>query len=167
MKLHKVKRECEKMRIKKIVDTPYGKINIVQQGNFIVQVILGEGDKVSKGESELLLQAEQQLKEYLAGNRKQFDLPLDLQGTAFQRKVWQELLNIPYGTTRTYKEIAERIGIPKAARAVGMANHNNPIPIFVPCHRVIGANGKLVGYAYGVEMKKKLLELERNVERGR
>lgn len=154
------------MRIRKEVETPYGIIHIVQQGDYIVQVILGERPEVAEGESELLLKAEQQLKEYLLGKRKQFDLPFQLEGTEFQKKVWQELQRIPYGETKTYGEIAEAIGSPKAARAVGMANHKNPIPIFIPCHRVIGVKGKLVGYAYGLDMKKQLLELEKNVERG-
>lgn len=154
------------MKMKKTMETPYGIIHIVQQGDYIVQVILGERPEVAEGESELLLKAEQQLKEYLLGKRKQFDLPFQLEGTEFQKKVWQELQRIPYGETKTYGEIAEAIGSPKAARAVGMANHKNPIPIFIPCHRVIGVKGKLVGYAYGLDMKKQLLELEKNVERG-
>lgn len=101
-----------------------------------------------------------QLQEYFQGKRKSFDLPLNPQGTEFQKKVWAELCNIPYSQTRTYKEIAQAIGHPKAARAVGMANNRNPIPIIIPCHRVIGASGSLIGYAYGVEMKKRLLDLE-------
>lgn len=102
-----------------------------------------------------------QIEEYLAGGRKAFDFPMRLEGTPFQIKVWQALCAIPYGETRTYKQIAEQIGNPKASRAVGMANNKNPIAIVVPCHRVIGANGKLVGYAGGLEMKKALLDLER------
>lgn len=102
----------------------------------------------------------QEITEYLAGKRKTFDLNLNLQGTDFQKKVWQELLKIPYGETRSYKEIAIAIGNEKASRAVGMANNKNPIVIAVPCHRVIGANGKLVGYAGGLAMKEYLLKLE-------
>jgi len=101
-----------------------------------------------------------QMKEYLEGKRKSFDFPYELHGTEFQKKVWNALCDIPYGETRTYKDIATAIGNPKASRAVGMANNKNPITIAVPCHRVIGANGKLVGYAGGLEMKKALIELE-------
>lgn len=101
-----------------------------------------------------------QLAEYLAGRRRDFDLPLDLSGTEFQQACWQELLRIPFGTTRTYGEQARRIGRPAAVRAVGHANHDNPIGVIVPCHRVIGANGKLTGYGGGLPMKRALLELE-------
>ncbi len=102
-----------------------------------------------------------QLSQYLAGQRKQFDLPLAPQGTHFQKQVWQELCAIPYGQVRCYQDIARAIGNPKAARAVGMANHRNPIAIIIPCHRVIGKNGTLVGYAGGLAMKEKLLRLEK------
>jgi methylated-DNA-[protein]-cysteine S-methyltransferase len=101
-----------------------------------------------------------QLAEYLAGQRRDFDLPLDLAGTEFQRLCWQELLRIPFGETRSYGELAQRIGRPAAVRAVGQANHNNPIGVIVPCHRVIGANGSLTGYGGGLPMKRVLLELE-------
>lgn len=101
-----------------------------------------------------------QLTEYFNGERKVFDFPFSIKGTEFQKKVFKALLDIPYGETRTYKEIAEKIGNPKASRAVGMANHNNPISIAVPCHRVIGKNGKLIGYAGGLDMKEFLLQLE-------
>lgn len=101
-----------------------------------------------------------QLDEYFAGRRKVFDFPYRLHGTPFQEKVWEALREIPYGETRSYKDIAEAIGQPKAFRAVGMANHANPIFIVIPCHRVIGTSGALVGYGGGLEMKKALLELE-------
>lgn len=104
--------------------------------------------------------AQKQLTQYLNGVRKEFDLPLDLQGTPFQMKVWQQLRAIPFGETRTYGELAKKIGNPKAARAVGMANNRNPIAIVVPCHRVVGSNGALVGYAGGLGLKKSLLEIE-------
>ena len=110
--------------------------------------------------SDLTEKAFLQLQEYFRGQRRSFDLPLAPHGTEFQKKVWRELCNIPYSQTRTYKEIAQAIGHPNAARAVGMANNRNPIPIVIPCHRVVGANGSLVGYAYGLEIKKKLLTLE-------
>lgn len=101
-----------------------------------------------------------QISEYLHGQRQKFDFPYELHGTEFQKKVWEALRQIPYGETRTYKDIATVVGNPKASRAVGMANHKNPLMIVVPCHRVIGTGGKLVGYAGGLDMKKALLDLE-------
>lgn len=111
-------------------------------------------------ETPLIKEAHNQLVEYLSGTRKQFELPLSPQGTPFQKKVWDALLAIPYGETRSYKQIAEAIGNRNAMRAVGMANNRNPLLIVVPCHRVIGANGKLIGYGAGIEMKEYLLRLE-------
>jgi methylated-DNA-[protein]-cysteine S-methyltransferase len=102
-----------------------------------------------------------QLLAYFAGNLETFNLPLAPQGTPFQQKVWDELLNIPYGETVSYGQLAQRIGNPNASRAVGLANGSNPIPIVIPCHRVIGANGKLTGYGGGLPIKEKLLALER------
>jgi methylated-DNA-[protein]-cysteine S-methyltransferase len=101
-----------------------------------------------------------QLKEYFDGNRKQFDFPLHLEGTDFQLAVWKALLEIPYGQTRSYADIAQSIGKPGAARAVGMANHNNPIAVVVPCHRVVGRDGSLTGYAGGIHLKQHLLAIE-------
>ena len=101
------------------------------------------------------------LEEYFQGTRKEFDLALDVKGTNFQETVWRELLNIPYGETRTYSDIADAVGNPKAIRAVSGAIGKNPIAIIVPCHRVIGKNGRLTGYRGGLEMKKELLELEK------
>ena len=112
-------------------------------------------------ETDLINNTRKQLDEYFAGNRKQFDIPIKFNGTDFQVKVWEELLKIPYGETCSYLDIAKRIGNPKASRAVGMANNKNKIIIIVPCHRVIGSNKKLVGYACGLEVKEKLLELEK------
>ena len=109
----------------------------------------------------MLAKVAMQLDEYFRGARKNFDLPLNPAGTEFQRKVWDALLAIPYGETRTYREIAEAAGCPKGFRAVGMANNKNPIAIIIPCHRVIGSNGKLVGYASGLGRKEALLALER------
>ncbi len=103
-----------------------------------------------------------QLLEYLSGKRKSFDFKYRLYGTDFQKKVWNALCDIPYGETRSYKDIAIAIGNPKASRAIGMANNKNPITIAVPCHRVIGSSGKLVGYAGGLDMKTRLLEMEKN-----
>lgn len=117
--------------------------------------------------SEMIRDAEKitpivrQLREYFNGERFDFDLPLHLQGTPFQKKVWQALMQIPHGETRTYKEIAQSIGAAKAVRAVGNANNKNPLPIIIPCHRVIGSNGSLVGYGGGVDKKQFLLEIEK------
>jgi methylated-DNA-[protein]-cysteine S-methyltransferase len=102
----------------------------------------------------------EQLREYLQGERMHFDFALDMKGTPFQLAVWRELLRIPYGQTRSYGDIARSIGKPGAARAVGMANHDNPVAIVVPCHRVIGGNGSLTGYGGGLHLKQKLLSLE-------
>ncbi len=101
-----------------------------------------------------------QLLEYLDGKRKEFDLPCQLHGTDFQKKVWHALCDIPYGETRTYKEIATAVGNPEASRAIGMANNKNPITLIYPCHRVIGTSGKLIGYAGGLGMKESLLKME-------
>ncbi len=114
-------------------------------------------------EMSLLMEAKQQLAAYFAGERQTFDLPLRPAGTPFQRQVWEELGRIPYGVTVSYGELARRIGNPAASRAVGLANGRNPISIIVPCHRVIGANGKLVGYAGGMERKQRLLAHEAEV----
>ena len=109
---------------------------------------------------EVLDRAYEQLMEYFEGDRKEFDVPLRTEGTEFQEKVWAALRMIPYGETRTYKQIAAQIGNENASRAVGMANNRNPLAIFIPCHRVIGADGGITGYAGGEEIKKKLLEIE-------
>ncbi|MFH8133830.1 methylated-DNA--[protein]-cysteine S-methyltransferase [Pantoea osteomyelitidis] len=113
----------------------------------------------------ILCEAARQLEEYFSGTRQQFDLPLDFAGTAFQKKVWQALLSIPFGETRSYRQIAEQIGHPAAVRAVGAANGRNPLSIVAPCHRVIGANGKLTGFAGGLAVKAFLLDLETQRER--
>ncbi len=127
--------------------------------------VLEFGEKVIPdsvyGKSESLDLAFLQLEEYFDGKRKTFSLPLNPDGTEFQKKVWKELLKIPYGETRCYQDLAIGIGNEKASRAIGMANHNNPIAIMIPCHRVIGKNGSLVGYAGGIETKIELLELEK------
>ena len=112
--------------------------------------------------TELLSMATIQLDEYFQGKRTVFSLPFKLTGTPFQLAVWKELQNIPYGQTTSYKEIAQKINKPKAYRAVGMANNKNPLPIIIPCHRVIGSNGKLIGYAGGLKLKNYLLELEQS-----
>lgn len=116
----------------------------------------------SLSELQPLAQAVRQLEEYLSGKRKKFDLEFDVQGTAFQKSVWQELSKIPYGKTCSYRDIAKRIKKEKAVRAVGTANGRNPVCIIVPCHRVIAANGSLGGYYWGLEMKEKLLRMEKH-----
>ena len=108
----------------------------------------------------LLMEAARQFRAYFAGQLREFQLPLDVQGTEFQERVWGQVAAIPYGETRSYLQISTAIGSPRAVRAVGAANGANPVPIVVPCHRVIGAKGKLVGYGGGLAMKKRLLELE-------
>jgi methylated-DNA-[protein]-cysteine S-methyltransferase len=108
----------------------------------------------------LLMEAARQLRAYFAGALREFSLPLDLQGTDFQKRVWRQVAAIPYGETRSYLQISTALGSPRAVRAVGAANGANPVPIVVPCHRVIGASGKLVGYGGGLAMKRRLLELE-------
>ena len=114
-------------------------------------------------ETPLIKRCQEELREYFAGERQMFDLPLAPQGTAFQQRVWQALLTIPYGEVRSYGDIARQIGDPKASRAIGGANNRNPIAIIIPCHRVIGANGRLVGYGGGLDKKEMLLSLEQQV----
>ncbi|MCX6651378.1 MAG: methylated-DNA--[protein]-cysteine S-methyltransferase [Methanomassiliicoccales archaeon] len=112
-------------------------------------------------ETPLLKETAKQIKEYLSGKRKGFTVPLALEGTEFSRQVWEALRKIPYGQTRSYGEVAAMIGRPGAARAVGQANNRNPLSIMIPCHRVIGADGKLVGFVAGLKIKQQLLELEK------
>jgi methylated-DNA-[protein]-cysteine S-methyltransferase len=123
-----------------------------------VKVKFGQASKVNSEEYSF----HEQIIEYLNGRRKSFSLPLDLRGTDFQKKVWNELIKIPYGETRTYKDIARSINVPQGYRAVGNALNKNPVLIVVPCHRVIGSDGKLTGFRGGLELKAKLLELERS-----
>jgi methylated-DNA-[protein]-cysteine S-methyltransferase len=118
------------------------------------------GELVEANHSPVLLEAERQLREYFEGTRQQFDLELDFAGTDFQKQVWQALLTIPFGETRSYSQIAQQIGNPKAVRAVGAANGRNPISIIAPCHRVIGASGGVTGFAGGLAAKQYLLALE-------
>ncbi len=121
-------------------------------------------DGFHRSESDpVLAESERQLRAYFAGDLREFSVPLDMQGTEFQKQIWRELIKIPYGETRSYMDIAEAIGSPGAVRAVGAANGANPIAIIVPCHRVIGSGGKLVGYGGGLALKKRLLDLEARV----
>lgn len=144
-----------------IYETELGFLRIEYDGDGIVYIGKEKGAPECNGEKNALTdKAYIQLTEYLKGERKKFDFKYKLNGTEFQMKVWRALCDIPYGETRTYRQIAAAVGNPKACRAVGMANNKNPIAIAVPCHRVVGSNGKLVGYAGGIEMKKILLDLE-------
>lgn len=153
------------MAFGKYMETEVGRLYIAEEDGCIVRLTLGpapEGD--STGESPLLTRARTQVEEYLAGKRKVFTVPLKAEGTPFQKTVWEALRRIPYGRTRSYGEIAEEIGNPKGARAVGMACNRNPILLLIPCHRVIGSSGKLVGFGCGLPMKEKLLSLEKRFE---
>lgn len=141
-------------------DTPVGKLYIEAEEDFLTKLSFFElsGKRL---ETPVIKETYGQLTEYFEGNRKTFDIPLKLEGTDFQKSVWHALMKIPYGKTVSYLDIARSAGNPKASRAVGMANNKNKIPIIIPCHRVIGKNGSLTGYAGGLEIKKKLLELEK------
>lgn len=146
---------------------PIGILGLMDDGHGISRVFLkrdGEEPRYPEGETRLALWAAAELDEYFSGRRKSFTVPLSPHGTEFQLSVWQALRDIPYGQTRTYGEIAAAVGRPRAARAVGMANHDNPLLILTPCHRVVGKGGALTGFACGLEVKRRLLELE-GVER--
>ena len=150
------------------MDTPVGVLKLVAHDHALVAVMWDNEDHkrvrlanlVRQDDHPILLKTGQQLQEYFAGQRQQFELALDFEGTEFQKKVWQALLSIPFGETRSYKQIAEQVGSVNAMRAVGAANGKNPISIIVPCHRVVGASGKLVGFAGGLDNKAILLKLE-------
>lgn len=148
--------------------TPIGLLGIAADDQAVTEVLFMDGTGKSKqlpnagwvAVDDVGLGVAQQLNEYFSGERYTFDLPLDPQGTEFQKAVWQALLDIPYGTTCTYQHIAQKIRRPKAMRAVGAANGKNPIPVIIPCHRVIGANGNLTGFGGGIPIKKWLLNTE-------
>jgi methylated-DNA-[protein]-cysteine S-methyltransferase len=158
----------------KTIPSPVGKLKIVASERALIAVLWENDDpgRVRLGElvetstHPILVETERQLTEYFAGKRRSFSVPLDLRGTPFQRNVWEALLAIPFGETRTYGELAERLGNPQASRAVGAANGKNPVSIIVPCRRVIGATGKLTGFAGGLEAKARLLSLEQNQPAG-
>ncbi len=139
--------------------TDIGTFTYLEENNAITSISLNEIHTNTK-ETKLIKQAHQEMMEYLKEERFDFTFPIHYSGTAFQEKVWHALLEIPYGKTKSYKEIANQIGHDKASRAVGSACKNNPLLIVVPCHRVIASNGKLTGYAYGLSLKEKLLTLE-------
>lgn len=146
--------------------SPIGPLTLVEEDGALAAVrfhpdLPRDAASFALPSTPLLRQAAAELREYFAGQRRQFTVPLDPKGTPFQQKVWKALQEIPYGETRSYKEIAIAAGNEKACRAVGMANNRNPLPIFIPCHRVVGSDGKLVGYAGGLDVKTFLLELEK------
>jgi methylated-DNA-[protein]-cysteine S-methyltransferase len=145
-------------------NTAIGRIGIAEESGRITNLYFGS-DVVphsgETGETEGIKEAFLQLTAYLTGDLKRFDVPLAPGGTGFMRTVWTALCEVPYGTTASYKDIAIAVGNPKAVRAVGMANNRNPLPLFVPCHRIIGFDGKLVGYRGGLDLKRTLLELEK------
>lgn len=151
-------------------DTSLGPIGIAEKEGAITHLFFGNTvapQQYTLEETPTLRQAARQLREYLAGERTSFNLLLQPEGTPFQRRCWEALLTIPYGQTRTYAQQAALIDNPKACRAVGQANSLNPIAIFIPCHRVIGANGKLTGFAGGMDIKEQLLKLENKNENNR
>ncbi len=139
-----------------------GDLSVVEEDGMIIKILFGKNIASDEEEKEtpLIKKTIAELREYFEGKRKVFSVPLSLKGTVFQKKVWEALQTIPYGETRSYQEIAVLAGNKKAARAVGMANNKNPISIVIPCHRVIGKDGSLVGYGGGLDKKKQLLELE-------
>ncbi|KRP46184.1 methylated-DNA-[protein]-cysteine S-methyltransferase [Pseudomonas libanensis] len=152
----------------KLMPSPVGELTLVTR-NDRLSAILWEveranrvrlGELIEANDNPVLLETERQLREYFAGTRNRFELELDFTGTDFQKQVWQALLTIPFGETRSYSQIAQQIGNPKAVRAVGAANGRNPISIIAPCHRVVGASGGLTGFAGGLEAKQYLLTLE-------
>lgn len=148
--------------------SPVGTLWVMENGQAITEIRKSETPPATgiQQETRLLQMAVQQLQAYFAGKRKAFSLPLAPEGTPFQKRVWRTLLQIPYGETRSYGQIAQAVGNPKACRAVGMANHRNPILLVVPCHRVIGKNGSLTGYGGGLKTKAYLLQLEQGDRKG-
>ena len=145
--------------------SPIGIVRLTEEDGGIARIELTDTEDahVSTTPTLLLYEAEQQIMAYLEGKRQQLDFPIRMMGTPFQQRVWHALQQIPYGTTRTYGEIATEIGNPRASRAVGMACNKNPLLLIVPCHRIVGANGKLTGFAYGTGAKQWLLELEKPI----
>ena len=146
-----------------VYESPFGAIRVDYEGNTLVGLRAVASTQERGEPTPLTDEAFRQLQEYFAGERQRFELPYELRGTEFQKKVWVALETIPYGQTRSYRDIARLAGSPRAVRAVGAANGKNPMWIVVPCHRVVGAGGALTGYAGGLEMKRRLLELERSV----
>jgi len=160
-------------RLHTVIDSPVGPLTLVAAGDALVGLSMSEqrhapapgwfGEPADGPDSEPLAEASQQLREYFNGERTEFDIPLSLEGTEFQRRVWAALREIGYGETISYGQLADRIGQPSASRAVGLANGRNPIGIIVPCHRVVGSDGSLTGYGGGIERKRYLLSHEQRV----
>jgi len=153
----------------KKMSSPIGALKLVASDNGLVAILWENdsprrvrlGEMVEEEQHPVLVETEGQLKEYFAGKRKTFSVALDMRGTRFQRDVWEALLAIPFGETRSYGQLAKQLGNPRATRAVGAANGRNPVSIIVPCHRVIGSSGKLTGFAGGLDAKAHLLDLEK------
>lgn len=158
----------------KLIDSPVGELKLVACEQRLVAILWKNenprrvplSEVIDSPHDPLLRRAERQLREYFAGERREFELPLDPRGTEFQKRVWRALLTIGFGETRSYARIAAQIGCPAAVRAVGAANGRNPLSIVVPCHRVVGSNGQLTGFAGGLEAKAKLLSMEREIVAG-
>jgi methylated-DNA-[protein]-cysteine S-methyltransferase len=150
-----------------VIDSPYGPLTLVATDGALSGLYMTDQrhrppeETFGAPDDTPFSETIDQLKAYFAGELKEFDLPLRLDGTPFQRTVWDQLRRIPYGETRSYGELADALGNPKASRAVGLANGRNPVGIIVPCHRVVGANGSLTGYGGGLDRKKRLLDFER------
>lgn len=146
------------------IDSPIGRLTLISNGVALSAILFAEQSppqQARRGSDAVLQKCCQQLEQYFAGQRQEFDLPLAPAGTDFQQQAWRALCGIPYGETRSYRQQAEAIGKPTAVRAIGAANGRNPIPVVIPCHRVIGSDGSLTGYAGGVKIKQQLLALER------
>jgi methylated-DNA-[protein]-cysteine S-methyltransferase len=165
---HNMQQDQQAPFLYKIIPSPVGPLTLVASSSALVAILWEKdrpgrvrlGNMLEDETDATLLETERQLAEYFAGKRTQFDVPINFRGTVFQKKVWSALLEIPYGQTRTYGEIAASIGSPKAVRAVGAANGRNPVSIIAPCHRVIGSSGGLTGFAGGLDRKETLLVLE-------
>ncbi len=162
------------MDIYEDMDSPVGRLRLIGCGDSLVGIWFEHGRDAARSATELqpasspvLVRTRHQLEEYFAGQRREFDLPLEPRGTEFQRRVWQRLTRIAYGDTTTYGALAKDLGNPQGSRAVGLANGSNPIPIVIPCHRVIGADGSLTGFGGGLAIKSALLELERSATQPR
>jgi methylated-DNA-[protein]-cysteine S-methyltransferase len=163
-------REEKTMRlVYKMIESPVGRLKLVASDKGLVAVLWEDdsprrvrlSELVADERHPVIVETERQLGEYFAGRRREFSVALDMRGTRFQRDVWEALLAIPFGETRSYGQLAKQLGNPRATRAVGAANGRNPVSIIVPCHRVIGSSGRLTGFAGGLDVKARLLSLEK------
>jgi methylated-DNA-[protein]-cysteine S-methyltransferase len=170
------RRDCyaAAMEMYQDIDSPVGRLRLIASDEALVGIGFEHGraaarssSGIARGSNAIIEHTRAQLEEYFAGTRRDFDLPLDPRGTEFQRRVWFRLTKIAYGETTTYGSLASDLGNPKGSRAVGLANGSNPIPIVIPCHRVIGADGSLTGFGGGLPIKAMLLELERGATQPR